>query len=181
MKSIRKYRAVVLFLIDIIIICIAHFISDFLISSNKVFLSEMNKSLISNTIILSLLIHETIFMFFKIYKNITRYENGKDYIIYIVLSAFAGVSTFLIGFLLNLPILGIKQIILSTILISVGIVSCRVVIRFILNALSHVNDNVEETKIKNLLIIGAGEASKEIIKAVKTNMRGKYNIVRINR
>ncbi len=175
MQSIRKYRAVILFLIDILIIATSYMISSFLIADvNTLFTSEF-KDLISNTIILSLVIYEIIFFVFNIYKNITRYENGKDYIIYILLTMLSGALVVLAGLIFKLPIIGFRQIILSAIIIAVSIVSYRVIIRFILGAFSHADGKQEEQK--NLLIIGAGEAAREIIKTVKTNMRGRYNIV----
>lgn len=176
MKSIRKHRTVVLFLIDILVICISYIISSFIMSDINTFFTTRYKELISNTIILSLIIYELVFNTFNIYKNITRYENGKDYIIYILLSALSGVLVIISGLIIKLPILGFRTIVLSTILTAVTIVSYRVVIRFILNALAHVSEkgNVER---KNLLIIGAGEAAREVIKAVKTSMKDRYNIV----
>ncbi|MBE5819579.1 MAG: polysaccharide biosynthesis protein [Clostridiales bacterium] len=175
MQSIRKYRVVILFLMDILVICAAYMVSSFLVADVKVLLSNDYRDLIANTILVSLIIYEIVFNLFNVYKNITRYENGKDYIIYIIISLLSGALVFLSGLIFRLPILGFRQIILSTILIAVSIVSYRVVIRFILTALSHARGEVEEQK--NLLIIGAGEAAREIIKTVKTSMRGRYNIV----
>ena len=69
-----------------------------------------------------------------------------------------------------------KQIILANILIAVGMVTYRVLIRFILT--TPIEKKEDDADRKNLLIIGAGEASREIIKALKTSsIRGKYNIV----
>jgi FlaA1/EpsC-like NDP-sugar epimerase len=175
MQGIRKYRVVILFLTDILLICAAYMISSFLVADIDTLLTNKYRELMSNTMLLSLIVYEIVFNVFNVYKNITRYENGKDYIIYILLSVLSGILVFLSGMLFRLPILGIRQIILSTILIAVSIVSYRVVIRFILAALSHAKGEVEEQK--NLLIIGAGEAAREIINTVKTNMKGRYNIV----
>jgi len=175
MQSIRKYRVVILFLMDILIICASYMICSFLVADINVLLSNKHRELLSNTIILSLIIYEIIFNLFNIYKNITRYENGKDYIVYILLSLLSGALVLFAGLIFKLPIISIRQVILSSILIAVTIVSYRVVIRFILTAESNANGKKEEQK--NLLIIGAGEAAREIIKTVKTSMRGKYNIV----
>ena len=101
MKSLRKYRVVVLFVTDIIIICLAYLASAFLLTSNDVVFSEKYNILISNTIIASVIIYQIEFELFGIYKNITRYENGKDYIKYILLSAFAGLIVFLISYILK--------------------------------------------------------------------------------
>lgn len=94
MKSLRKYRVVVLFVIDIITICLAYLASAFLLTSNNVVFTEKYNTLISNTIIVSVVVYQIIFQLFGVYKNITRYENGKDYIKYISLSAFSGLIVF---------------------------------------------------------------------------------------
>ena len=176
MQSLRKYRFVILFIIDILIIVTSYMISTFLLTNNSIVFTETNKHLLATTILISLLVYETIFIFFKVYKNITRYENGKDYIIYILLSALSGTLVFLISFLFKISTLGFKQIAISTILIAVSIVSYRVIIRFILTESSN-EKNVITSEKKNLLIIGAGEAAKELIKTVKIHMKSTYNLV----
>ena len=110
-----------------------------------------------------------------VYRNITRFENGIDYIKYIGLSIFSGAIVILIKFLFKAPLMGYKEIVFATILIAVAIVSYRVIIRFLLNEINPIEK--ERTERKNLLIIGAGEAANEIIKTVKNTMKGYYNIV----
>ena len=175
MKSLRKHRSVILFITDILIICIAYMFSAFLLTSNKLLFSQEYNLLISNSIVTTVIIYQIIFRIFGIYKNITRYENGKDYIQYIVLSGLAGFIVFLISYIFNIKMVGYKQIILANILIAVAIVAYRVIIRFILTTVS----GKEKTDTqKNLLIIGAGEAARDIIKALKTSaIRGSYKLV----
>ena len=175
MKSLRKHRSLILFITDILIICIAYMFSAFLLTSNKLLFSQEYNLLISNSIVTTVIIYQIIFRIFGIYKNITRYENGKDYIQYIVLSGLAGFIVFLISYIFNIKMVGYKQIILANILIAVAIVAYRVIIRFILTTVS----GKEKTDTqKNLLIIGAGEAARDIIKALKTSaIRGSYKLV----
>ena len=175
MKSLRKHMSLILFITDILIICIAYMFSAFLLTSNKLLFSQEYNLLISNSIVTTVIIYQIIFRIFGIYKNITRYENGKDYIQYIVLSGLAGFIVFLISYIFNIKMVGYKQIILANILIAVAIVAYRVIIRFILTTVS----GKEKTDTqKNLLIIGAGEAARDIIKALKTSaIRGSYKLV----
>ena len=175
MKSLRKYRVVVLFVTDIIIICLAYLTSAFLLTNNSVVFSIKYNTLISNAIIASAVIYEIVFNLFGIYRNITRYEDGKDYLKYILLSAFSGLIVFLASYIFNLPVVGYKQIILANVLIAVGIVSYRVIIRFMLTT---VRGETNKNEQKNLLIIGAGEAARDIIKALKTSsIRGRYHLI----
>ena len=169
MKSLRKYRAIVLFITDILVICLAYMNTEYL-------LSPEHSTIITNSIITSVLVYEVILNIFGVYRSITRYENGKDYIQYIVLSGLSGLIIFFMTYMFKLSMVNFKQIILANILIAVGMVTYRVLIRFILT--TPIEKKEDDADRKNLLIIGAGEASREIIKALKTSsIRGKYNIV----
>ena len=178
MKSIRKYRVVLLFIIDILIIASSYILTAFLTTENFILFTNEYKNIISNTIVISLIVYEIIFGIFNIYKNITRYENGKDYIIYISLSMLSGILVFLIGLLTRIPVLGYKKIGLATIITAVSIVAYRVIIRFILTT-TMPEKTKTKTEKKNLLIIGGGEATREILKTLKTSMKGMYNVVGI--
>ena len=177
MKKIRKYRNVLLFLIDVLIIFGAYFITAFLMLDIKKFLSPENLELISNTIIISLLVYQIVFGIIDLYKNITRYENGKDYIKYILACAISACLVIMLKFIFKLQLVSIKQIVFTSIIIAVAIVAYRVIIRFILTLGTDSMANISEENRKNLLIIGAGEAARDIIKTLKTTMRNTYNIV----
>ena len=176
MKSIRKYRAVLLFIIDILIIASAYLVTAYLTTDNVALFTNKYKDIISNTILISLIVYEIIFGIFNIYKNITRYENGKDYIVYILLSMLSGMLVFLIGLITKIPVLSYKKLGLATIIIAVSVVAYRVIIRFILTSVSPEKTSTKTEK-KNLLIIGGGEATREILKALNTAMKGMYNVV----
>lgn len=174
MKLIRKYRAMILYIIDIMIINISYIISAFLLVNNHIEKLQYVQ-LLYNTVVLSLFVYLITFNILDVYRNITRFENGIDYIKYIGLSIFSGAIVILIKFLFKAPLMGYKEIVFATILIAVAIVSYRVIIRFLLNEINP--REKERTERKNLLIIGAGEAANEIIKTVKNTMKGYYNIV----
>ena len=174
MKLIRKYRAMILYIIDIMIINISYIISAFLLVNNHIEKLQYVQ-LLYNTVVLSLFVYLVTFNILDVYRNITRFENGIDYIKYIGLSIFSGAIVILIKFLFKAPLMGYKEVVFATILIAVAIVSYRVIIRFLLNEINPIEK--ERTERKNLLIIGAGEAANEIIKTVKNTMKGYYNIV----
>lgn len=176
MKYIRRFRTAALVLVDILIVFVSYFMVSFLLTSNNQdFFTNANITLISNTVIISIIIYQIVFGFFEIYKNITRYENGKDYIVYISLCALSGLLALLFKILARISLVSFKQIILANIFIAIAMISYRVVIRFILT--TGVQKKEDNSQIKNLLIIGAGEAAREIIKTIKTKMKKSYNIV----
>ncbi|MGN1301287.1 MAG: polysaccharide biosynthesis protein, partial [Clostridia bacterium] len=177
MKKIRKYRNVLLFLIDILIIFGAYFITAFLMLDMEKFISAGNLELISNSIIVSLFVYQIVFGIFDFYKNITRYENGKDYIKYILACGISACLVIVLKFIFKLQLVTVKQIIFTSIIVAVGTVAYRVIIRFILTFGTDSTANISQENRKNLLIIGAGEAARDIIKTLKTTMRNTYNIV----
>ena len=132
MKKIRKYRNVLLFLIDILIIFGAYFITAFLMLDMEKFISADNLELISNSIIISLFVYEIVFGIFDLYKNITRYENGKDYIKYILACGISACLVIVLKFIFKLQLVTVKKIVFTSIIIAVGTVAYRVIIRFIL-------------------------------------------------
>lgn len=178
MNKLRKYRNVVLILIDILIIAISSIITSFLVNNTTEFLKEKNLEVLRNTIFISVIVYQIYFNLFETYKKITRYENGKDYLVYGILNILSATTIILIKFMFNLSIVGYKQTILSMIIITVSIISYRVIIRAILNINYNKNEENIKTK-KNLLIIGAGEAARDIIKIIKAKMNYIYNIVGI--
>lgn len=177
MHKIRKYRNMILLVIDTLIIFLSYIVVSFLTNSNEVFFSNKNVELIRNTIAIAIIVHQIFFNLAMIYKNITRYENGKDYLIYMLLCLISGTIIIAARFMFRLPLLDYKQIILAMLVITIGIISYRVGIRMILNMNSPERDS--EQKKKNLLIIGAGDAARDIIKTIKTKMKNEYNIVGI--
>lgn len=177
MKRIRKYRNVILFITDILVIFAAYFIISLLMLEFSEFRSPKNLDLLSNSITVSIFVYEIVFSILDLYKNITRYENGKDYLKYIIACGISACLVIVLKFLFNLHLVNFKQILLSGLVIAVGTVAYRVIIRFILTSGTDSLANVAEENRKNLLIIGAGEAARDIIKALKTTMRNTYNIV----
>lgn len=177
MKKIRKYRNIVLFLMDILIIFAAYFVTSLLMVNFSEFNSVTNLRLIDNSIVISLFVYEIVFLIFELYKNITRYENGKDYIKYILACGISACLIMDFKFLFKLQLVNVKQIIFSSILIAVGVISYRVIIRFILTNGTDGEVSHNKNDKKNLLIIGAGEASREIIRTLKTTMKNTYNII----
>ena len=177
MKKLRKYRNVLLFLIDIIIIFASYFLTSYLMLDEMAFIEPKNLELINNSIIISLFVYQIIFGIFEFYKNITRYENGKDYIKYILACGISACLVIVLKFMFKLQLVNIKQILFSGLIIAIGTVAYRVIIRFILTTGTDSTNNIPEENRKNLLIIGAGEAARDIIKTLKTTMRNTYNIV----
>ena len=178
MKKLMKYSKRILFLIDIIIVSIAVTISNLLLCNQATMFYKENLETIVNTIIISLIVYQFYLIIFKTYRNITRYEEGKDYLIYIFVCIISGLTLVAIKLLFNININDVREHILACFISITGLVSIRVIIRFFLNSVIQ-EQATSDGKKYNILIIGAGYAGKEIIRNIKQTMNEKYNVVGI--
>ena len=119
---------------------------------------------------------------FRMYQNMIRYEVGKDYMKYIISASLSVVILTLIDKGFNLEYINLRVNVLSGILTAGTFVMYRLLGRSIaarkMSKYEKINKN-QDNKANNLLIIGAGMGAREIIIAIKNNMRDKYNIIGI--
>ncbi len=167
----------ILVITDILIITIANLVSKFLLI-NTFYFSASEWSQISTSILLSIIIYQIFFRIFNLYRNITRYENGKDYLRYAYVCAISCVIIYIVKNIFKINTFTTKECILSSILIAVSVISYRVIIRLLMMEKQPVEKNGKEPVIvKRLLIIGAGKSARDIIKAVKEGLKNTYYIV----
>lgn len=181
LKRLSKFRNIILIVADLMCILIAYFLGVILISSDTIFdMSSYYTNRLTKTFVLSAIVYQVVFHITKRYKRIIRYENSKDYLEYIVLCVISSIIVSVIREVFNLHIATTKLNILAGIFIGIMMVSYRIIARYIL-VFDVVNKGIKVKKDnqKNLLIIGAGNASHEIINTIKTTMLDKYNIVGI--
>lgn len=178
MRFVAKHSKIFRVFADIIIIAIGAIISNLLLCYEHNMFSDENIETIINSIIASIIIYQIYLNIFKAYRHITRFENGKDYFIYIMICLFASITLALISLIPFININNIRQQLLSGIIIMMSLIAMRVILRFILNAMSQEQEKNDGKKY-NILIIGAGYAGKEIIRNIKQTMSEKYNVVGI--
>ena len=180
-KKLSKYRDFILVFSDCICIIIAYYLGTAILADSFIEFSEYYYRRLIFSSLSFIVIYEILFHITKKNKNIIRYEEGKDYIFYLLLCLATSIimSIFTVIFKLNLP--STKMNILAGILISTMIIAYRVVARYIL-----VNDVVNKgiitknsEKKHRLLIIGAGNATHEIIKTINTDFKEDYDIIGI--
>lgn len=177
-SKLKKYRNIFLLIIDTLIIIASYFIVYFFKDQSIFELSHTEIARTINTILLAIIIYELFLVLHGMYLNITRFESGKDYLIYGFVCAVSSVILSTIGFIFNLQIQGIRTNLLAGLIIAVGMITYRLFLRIILtHELAYKNPLLKEDNRKKLLIIGAGEAAKEIIKSVQKNMNNEYNVI----
>ena len=177
MKFIKKHRNIWLRIIDIIVIILAYYISEIIIGNN-IFLTEQMNRIIINTIIIAIFIYSVILQCFNTYKNITRYETGNDYLIYVLACSVACMLMIFLNFILpSITIVDARVNLIAALIIVTSIIGYRVCIRMILTEGHEKDKKYSKSNKKNVLIIGAGEAAKILLGTLKTSMKDKYNIV----
>ena len=179
LKSLSKYRNLILTILDVLCIIFAYYLGTVLITDSVLNLPGYYVSRLLKTVIVSIIVYQIVFRIAKIYNHILRYEEGRDYVKYIFLCILSAIIVSLIKDIFKIGIATAKLNVLAGIFIGLMIVSYRVIVRYILvfNVLEK-NTN-SDTEAKNVLIIGAGDAAHEIIKTIKSNMSENYNIVGI--
>ena len=178
MKIINSYSKLLMFLMDVCIISISAVVANILLTNKEIIFSATNLVTIKNSVLIAIAVYEIYFIFLKVYKHITRFENGKDYFVYIFACLLAGITLAATRFILKIDINSVRKQILGAFITSIGIVELRIAIRFFMSLLMQERDS-GDGKRYNVLIIGAGYAGRDIIKSIKQTMNEKYNIVGI--
>lgn len=179
LKKLSKFRNIILTLADIFCVAFAYIlgtalVTDFFLDFDKYYLNRLSK-----TIFVSIIVYQIIFRVTKRYKNIIRYEEGKDYVIYIILSIISSLIVSILDKVFVIGTASAKLNILAGFFIGMMIVAYRIVARYML-VFDVVNRGVapkNDENAKNVLIIGAGNAAHEIIKTIHATMSEKYNII----
>ena len=179
-KKLSKYRNIILIFLDILCIAFAYYSGIVLLNNGSLRLDTYYTRRFFNTLLISSIVYQIVFWITRRYKNIIRYEDGKDYLIYFILCI---ISSFIVSIVRKVfhifMVETTRLIILAGIFIAILMISYRIILRYIL-----VNDifKTKETNVetqRNLLIIGAGNAAHEIIKTIHSNMKEIYNIIGI--
>ena len=176
-EIIKKNRNVLLILIDILII-ISCWIASILFLNVPI----DNIKVLVVQIAVVVIVYQIFLNIFRMYQNMMRYEVGKDYIKYIISAFLSMIILSIVYKAFSLEYINLKVNVLSGVLIAGTFVMYRLAGRSILSRrmskYEKINKN-QDNKANNLLIIGAGMGAREIIIAIKNNMRDKYNIVGI--
>ena len=176
-EIIKKNRNVLLILIDILII-ISCYIASILFLNVHI----DNIKALAIQIAIVVIVYQIFLNIFRMYQNMMRYEVGKDYIKYIISAFLSMIILSIVYKAFSLEYINLKVNVLSGVLIAGTFVMYRLAGRSILSRrmskYEKINKN-QDNKANNLLIIGAGMGAREIIIAIKNNMRDKYNIVGI--
>ena len=173
-KFMKKHRNIYLRIFDVIVIFFSYYIAQVILSDSLILTPEMNRKVLIS-IVLAVIVYGGVLQVFKTYKNITRYENGKDYLIYVLACLISCTVMIFFNVLKIIPTVDERTNLIASLIIVTAIIGYRVFLRMILND-RHENKEKSNNK-KNVLIIGAGEATKILLSTIKNSMSDVYNVV----
>ena len=176
-ELLKKNKNILLILIDIMVIICCYVVAMLFLNTK---INNLQNFMIDMVIVV--IVYQIFLNCFRMYQNMIRYEVGKDYVKYIISASLSVVILTLIDKRFNLEYINLRVNVLSGILTAGTFVMYRLLGRSIaarkMSKYEKINKN-QDNKANNLLIIGAGMGAREIIIAIKNNMRDKYNIVGI--
>lgn len=176
-ELLKKNKNILLILIDIMVIICCYVVAMLFLNTK---INNLQNFMIDMVIVV--IVYQIFLNCFRMYQNMIRYEVGKDYMKYIISASLSVVILTLIDKGFNLEYINLRVNVLSGILTAGTFVMYRLLGRSIaarkMSKYEKINKN-QDNKANNLLIIGAGMGAREIIIAIKNNMRDKYNIVGI--
>ncbi len=176
-ELLKKNKNILLILIDIMVIICCYVVAMLFLNTK---INNLQNFMIDMVIVV--IVYQIFLNCFRMYQNMIRYEVGKDYVKYIISASLSVVILTLIDKGFNLEYINLRVNVLSGILTAGTFVMYRLLGRSIaarkMSKYEKINKN-QDNKANNLLIIGAGMGAREIILAIKNNMRDKYNIVGI--
>ena len=176
----KKYRHSVLIFADIVIVMCSYIAAILFLNIKITSIINLIKELC-----MAILVYEIYLNILQMYKNMIRYEIGKDYVKYMFIGLVSTASLIVISQILRLEYLGIRINVLAGIFISGAFVLYRLAGRSVMARRTvriyknKYKNEQTEGKPQNLLIIGAGMGAREIIIAIKNSMKDKYNIIGI--
>lgn len=176
-ELLKKNKNILLILIDIMVIICCYVVAMLFLNTK---INNLQNFMIDMVIVV--IVYQIFLNCFRMYQNMIRYEVEKDYVKYIISASLSVVILTLIDKGFNLEYINLRVNVLSGILTAGTFVMYRLLGRSIaarkMSKYEKINKN-QDNKANNLLIIGAGMGAREIIIAIKNNMRDKYNIVGI--
>jgi FlaA1/EpsC-like NDP-sugar epimerase len=181
---IRRRNFWLIVSIDVLLLCIAYFLSYFIRFEGRVPSDEISN--FKNTVWLIILFKLFVFFMFNLYRGMWRYTSISD-LINIIKATFVSSTIIILTILYLHRFQGYPRsvFVIDAFLTLVFIGGIRLFIRLILQkATSNIMGMVpfpffQNTKegLKRLLIIGAGDAGERILRELHGNPRLKYNVV----
>jgi len=167
----RIVRKVIFSCADVLIIIAAYMLTNIFKESKVAIFSQI----FINSTITAVVIYMLVFYLMHIYRLVLRYSSAKEYmrIGMACMASIIAVSCF--KYIVNYPTMSVLTNTLAGVFVMLMAISYRVFLRTAINYVA----NRTNKKKQRVLIIGAGEATSQIINNMKNHMGDEYSIVGI--
>ena len=166
-------------MLDIISIAFCYLLAQAIFSNNGIrFNYEDDVKTLINTIIIASITFEAVMGILHMYRNMVTFENGEDYLKYILGCLITAIIVTIIEASSTLRINTMRVNALAFILVSMAIVGYRVFVRTVRRERERGKEKTDGVK-RNVLIIGAGNASKQLLDNLKGSLKNLYHVVGI--
>lgn len=169
----KKYRNLLISLLDLVIVAAAYFLSFIIVSLNfrMVMPKDVSFALLLGGLLVTLVIYMASFLVFRIYKSLWKYT-GPVEVLYIVMAVCtAVVVSLLVRPLIPLPVLELRVIVVTGLLSILLMCNTRLGYRLLRRRESAL------AKTRNALIIGAGDGGYLLCKEIMQNPAIDANVV----
>ncbi|MBR1540146.1 MAG: polysaccharide biosynthesis protein [Clostridia bacterium] len=174
-----KHRYFLFRMLDIISIAFCYLLAQAIFSNNGIrFNYEDDVKTLINTIIIASITFEAVMGILHMYRNMVTFENGEDYLKYILGCLITAIIVTIIEASSTLRINTMRVNALAFILVSMAIVGYRVFVRTVRRERERGKEKTDGVK-RNVLIIGAGNASKQLLDNLKGSLKNLYHVVGI--
>lgn len=167
----RWFRKVILSITDIMVIVVAYMLTNIFKETKVEFFSEV----FIESVVTAVVVYMVVFNLMHIYRSIVRYSSVKEY----MKIGLAGILSIILAScvkeIVNYQTMSVVTNTLAGFFVIVMAVSYRVFFRLTITYIA----NRSNKKKQRVLIIGAGEATSQIINSIKNHMGNEYVIVGI--
>ena len=167
----RWFRKVILLITDIMVVIVAYMFTNIFKETKVDFLSEV----FIESVITAVVVYMVIFNLMHIYRPIVRYSSVKEYIRISLAGIISIIFASCVKGIVNYQTMSVVTNTLAGFFVIVMAISYRVFFRLTITYIA----NRSNKKKKRVLIIGAGEATSQIINSINNHMGNEYVIVGI--
>ena len=110
---IKAHRVVFVRMADIIVLIVAYAFVELFKTETLAIFTSADRQIFLNSVLLAIIVYQLFLTLFDCYKNIIRYENGKDYLIYGFSCMVSCVIVSMVGSIFKIDIMGPRSNLLS--------------------------------------------------------------------
>jgi len=164
-------RRAILVIIDGLLVVMGYILMNFFTRTGEFLKGSVQ------TYLIAIVIYISLYLIARVYRSITEFTSAREYVLYTLVSIFAGVCTTGISRLTIYDAYSLRQNVLTSFFIAGLMIGVRVLFRFLIAFRQNIK--LAKAELENILIVGAGNAGVQVIRDLLPNLDRRYKIVGI--